>query len=134
MRILRQVLESVAAHARESVPYECCGILLSRDRDNVICHSLRAENVEKKKPEIGYVLGHKAHLKAIEMGITAGVQIIGYYHSHTKGGTKPSPLDAEKAVEGVTYLITAHSNGSVDNALWKLKNNHFVPVKMEICY
>ena len=133
MRILRQVLESVALHARDSVPCECCGILLARDRDNVICHSLRAENVEKKKPELRYVLGHKAHLKAVEMEINSGIQIVGYYHSHPGGGAKPSPLDAEKAVESVTYLITANSNGLVDNTLWKLKNDHFVPVTMEIC-
>ncbi len=133
MRILRQVLESVAAHARDCVPCECCGILLARDRDNAICHSLRAENAEKEKPELKYILGHKAHLKAVEMEINSGIQIVGYYHSHPGGGAKPSSLDAEKAVEGVFYLITAKSNGLVDNTLWILKNDRFVPVTMEIC-
>ena len=133
MKILRQVLESVAAHARESVPFECCGILLARNEDHMVSSSLRAENRKKKNPEIGYVLGHKAHLKAVEMEVTARVYIAGYYHSHPGGGTKPSHHDVEQAIEGTIYLITAPINSSYKQAAWNWENNHFIPVPIEIC-
>ena len=132
MRILSQVLESVAAHARESIPFECCGILLARDEDHVVFSSLRAENGEKKNPEIGYELGHKAHLKAVEMEITAKIHIVGYYHSHPGGGTKSSPRDAARAIEGATYLIAAPVNGSYEHAAWRWENNQFIPVTLEV--
>lgn len=132
MKILRQVLESVVVHARESVPFECCGILLARDEDNVVSSSLRAENREKKNPDIEYVLGHKAHLKAVEMEVTTRVYIAGYYHSHPGGGTKLSHRDAEQAIEGATYLITAPVNDSYEHAAWKWENNQFILVTLEV--
>lgn len=133
MKILPQVLDSVVAHARESIPFESCGILLARNMDHVVCSSLRAENGEKGNPELRYELGHKAHLRAVEMEITGDVHIAGYYHSHPGGEAKPSHRDAEQALDGVTYIITAPGKELFMNTAWKLKNNRFEPEPLEMC-
>ncbi len=132
MKIFRQVLESIIFHATDSAPFECCGILLAHDEDHIVFTSLRADNGEKKNPEIRYVLGHKAHLKAVEMEITSNVRIAGYYHSHPGGCTKPSRHDAEQAVEGIVYLITVTKNRLIEHTAWKWKNNQFMSVTLEV--
>jgi len=132
VKILHKVLESIASHAKECVPFECCGILLAYNEDHIVFTSLRADNGEKKNSEIKYILGHKAHLKAVEMEVTSRVYIAGYYHSHPRGGIKPSRSDAEKAIEGATYIITAPINGSYEHSTWKWKNNQFIPVTLEV--
>ena len=52
MKISRQVLESIARHARQSRPHECSGILMSTGSDGspVNC-VIPAENAEKENPD-----------------------------------------------------------------------------------
>ena len=130
--MLRKVLDSIIFSAIDSTPFECCGILLAHDEDHIVFTSLSAENREKKNSQIKYILGHKTHLKAVEMEVTARVYIAGYYHSHPRGGIKPSHSDAEQAIEGAIYLITAPINVSYEHAAWKWKNNQFMPVTLEV--
>ena len=62
MKRLRPVLERLEAHARESEPAECRGILPARASDpETIPLALRAENAEVEHPDRRYVLGHRAH-------------------------------------------------------------------------
>ena len=133
MKILRHVLESVAGHARQSVPHECCGILLAEEGDvSTLSLALQAENGEGASPEHRYVLGHKAHLKAVEMEASAAARIIGYYHSHPQGSTKPSHRDTEQAVPDVTYLIIGVRDGVITHAAWRLEGDGFVPQPLEV--
>ena len=68
VRILRHILESVADHARQSIPRECCGILMAQGDDlSTVSCALPAENAETDQPEQRYSLDHKTHLRAVEM-------------------------------------------------------------------
>jgi len=133
MRILRRVLESVAAHARESFPHESCGILLAGIEDpSTVRWSLRAENAENVHPERAYVLGHKAHIRAVKMEFSGTARIVGYYHSHPDGEARPSQNDVNQAVAGVTYLIVGIRNGDIERAAWKLRGDRLVQEPLEV--
>ena len=133
MKISRRVLEQVADHARQSAPQECCGILLCADDtlSTVNC-VIPAENAEKEDPEKGYVLDHKAHLKAVEMEADGHAYIAGYYHSHPVGRARPSRRDVEQAIDGVTYLITGMADGQLEHAAWRLEDGDLIPESLEI--
>ena len=133
MKISRRALEAVAEHARQSCPYECCGILLSTDDDcSVVDRVIPAENTEKENPEREYVLGHKAHLKAVEMEARDEACIVGYYHSHPDGKARPSNQDLEQAVSDVTYLITGLGNGEIQHTAWRLVGDNLIPELLEV--
>ncbi|MFQ5808899.1 MAG: Mov34/MPN/PAD-1 family protein [Armatimonadota bacterium] len=139
MKILRQVLESVAAQARAGLPHECCGILLSDATDpSTISRTIPAKNAEKVSPSRRYVLGHEAHLKAVDMEVSGKSRIVGYYHSHPcssepiQGKVKPSHRDAELAVPEVTYLIVAPHDESIHHAAWRLEGDELVPQPLEV--
>ena len=132
MRILNKVLESVAEHARECYPEECCGILLAPGSEPMVTCSLRAENEEIFSPGERYVLGHRAHLKAVELEASGRYRIAGYYHSHPVGRIRPSVLDVEQAVPGVSYLITTPGGKKAWHSLWRLNGDDLVSEPLEV--
>ncbi len=133
MKILNKVLESVAEHARECYPEECCGILLAHGLEEpMVTCSLRAENEEILSPSERYILGHRAHLKAVELEASGQYRIAGYYHSHPGGRARPSVLDLEQAVPGASYLITAFGGKKAWHSLWRLNGDDLVSEPLEV--
>ena len=133
VKILRRALESVVAHARESLPRECCGILLAVSHDlPTVSHALRAANAAENLREQRFSLGHIAHVEAVAMEASGTVRIVGYYHSHPNGVTQPSAHDLKQAIGGITYLIIGIRNGSVQQAAWRLADDQFVRQPLEV--
>ena len=114
MRILRRVLEQIAGHARRCLPEECCGILLSRpEAPDKVTAALEALNADAGSRHSAYVLGHRAHIRAVALEAAGDARIAGYYHSHPAGGTRPSGRDAARSVEHAVYLIAGVQEGGV---------------------
>lgn len=133
MRIQRKVLDQIAGHALESLPGECCGILLSREIDcGAVSIALRAENSEEARPEKRYSLGHKAHIEAVKMEASGTARIEGYYHSHPGGGLRFSSTDVEQSVRGLTYLVAAVDKENAEFAAWRMDEKFSVPEPLEI--
>ncbi len=133
MKIHRRILESIVAHSQKLKPHECCGVLLSHASDpNTVDEILPAENAEKCRPQEVYVLGHKAHIKAVELEVSDKARIVGYYHSHPHGETCPSERDIKQARGGVTYLILGEDGGQSRFAAWKLHEKRFIEESVEV--
>ena len=133
MKIVHRALELLAAHACETLPSECCGILLAQGNElSTVSCVLRAENADREGPQQRYSLGHKAHIRAVEREGSSDDRIVGYYHSHPDGGTQPSRRDTAQAVVGVIYLIIAIGGGLIEWAAWRLVGNHFVREPLEV--
>lgn len=126
MRILRTVLEDIESQAHRSLPRECCGILLAAADGPVVTHALEADNATGSRTSQSYVLGHRAHIRAVEAEVRGSGCIVGYYHSHPGGGACPSSRDVAEAVRGVVYLITALDNDSVRHAAWRLEGGEMI--------
>ncbi len=84
--------------------------------------ALHAKNAAKN-PEERYVLGAKAHIRAVKMERTGTARIVGYYHSHPNGGCKPTQRDTDQAVPDISYLIVGANNGSPEFAAWRLERD-----------
>ena len=112
-------MDRVVAHAQISKPFECCGILLSRSDRATVDDVLPAENVERLRPQEAYILGHKAHLKAIEIETRGEAAIVGYYHSHPRGGTYFSATDRIGAIEGPIYLVVSGRPTDREYSAWR---------------
>lgn len=91
MKIIRPVLEQIGTMARQSLPDECCGILLARSNcPNTIVRIFVGQNVETQERNRQYILGHKEHIGAVEMELSGELRIVGYFHSHPHGIASPS--------------------------------------------
>jgi len=132
VKISKTVLDSVEGHTRECYPDECCGILLAHGSEFTVTGAIRAENEEKLSPGQRYALGRRAHLRAVELEASGKYRIAGYYHSHPDGGIRPSVLDAELAVAGVSYLIIGFDKGRFCHALWRLEGAELTPQPLKV--
>jgi proteasome lid subunit RPN8/RPN11 len=89
IRLKREHIEAMVAHAVEDAPIECCGLLAARD--GAVVDVRRAKNNEKSPYRFDiHPLETKRHLDAIEENEQ---ELAGFYHSHTGSPAIPSPTD-----------------------------------------
>ena len=133
MKILQQALDSVLFHSQLCRPRECCGILMTQDDEtSQVDLVFWGENTDADRPESRYELDHRSHIKAVEMECLGAARIVGYYHSHPDGASRPSRRDKGKAVDRVTYVIVGEEKGSVECTAWRFQAGEFVPEPLQV--
>jgi [CysO sulfur-carrier protein]-S-L-cysteine hydrolase len=105
VRIRRQLVDEIVAHAREDLPNECCGIVSTRDGDAVQVHRARNAVPSPLRFEIDPRDLIRIHTE-IESG---GLEMGSMYHSHVKSRAYPSQTDVNFAQNwpGVVWLIVS---------------------------
>jgi proteasome lid subunit RPN8/RPN11 len=98
------VIETIVAHARESAPAECCGILLGLADE--IHEAVRVRNLAESPTR--YLLDPGEHIRVRRDARSRGIEILGFYHSHPRSPAEPSEADhAEAEYPGRLYLIVS---------------------------
>jgi proteasome lid subunit RPN8/RPN11 len=93
MRIRRELVDEIVAHAREDAPNECCGLVAGRDGRATAVHRARNAFESPFRYEI-----HPQDQFRITMQIEeAGEEIAAIYHSHTRSEAYPSQTDVNLA-------------------------------------
>jgi proteasome lid subunit RPN8/RPN11 len=93
VNIARLALDEIVAHARRSVPLECCGLLIG-DRLRIVA-ARPAVNLAASPTR--YELDPRAHIEARREARADGLEVVGFYHSHPLGPARPSPTDIAEA-------------------------------------
>jgi proteasome lid subunit RPN8/RPN11 len=101
MTIASPVVEDVVAHARDSRPHECCGLLLGQG-DHIVT-TIRARNIAEQ-PAVRFLIDPKDQIAARRTARDQQLDIVGFYHSHPHSRAHPSATDL---AEG-TYLECVH--------------------------
>jgi proteasome lid subunit RPN8/RPN11 len=140
--IERRALDEIFAHARETAPDECCGVVVERDgRDEVwrmrnVQDELHAQDpvTHPRTAHTAYALG----LADIERLDRAAPKII--YHSHTKNGAYFSGEDRARAMfmdepmyPDVAYLVVSDARvpDEAKAFRWDAAQADFVEVPIE---
>lgn len=89
IRIGQKYVDAMVAHAREDAPVECCGLIAARD--GRVAALYRARNMEASPYRFRVdPLETKRLCEAME---DEGLELAGFYHSHTGSEAVPSPTD-----------------------------------------
>lgn len=104
LRLTARHLEEMLAHAGETFPNECCGIL--GGRDGHVTRVYRGRNVDESP--YTYRLDDRQLLQFLREMDEAGLDIVGIYHSHTASAAVPSRTDVTRAFypEAVYIIIS----------------------------
>ena len=86
-------MDELIAHARESYPLECCGIIAGSGTR--IEQLVRIPNTIESPVE--YKMDDAAVKSALDMLDAARLDFLGVYHSHPKSAAYPSNSDTAKA-------------------------------------
>jgi [CysO sulfur-carrier protein]-S-L-cysteine hydrolase len=94
VRIRRDLLDEILAHAREEAPNECCGMIAAKDGRAVRVH--RARNAAASP--FRYEIEPGDLYRILEQEIEgSGHELGAIYHSHTRSEPYPSQTDVNLA-------------------------------------
>ena len=129
MRIPRELLDDVIAHARADAPNECCGMIASRDGEAVSVHRARNAAASPLRYEID---GKEQY--AIQSEIEdAGLDLGAIYHSHTRSAPLPSQTDINLAFYPESlYVIVGLQDGEPDVRAWRIVGGQVSEAELEV--
>ncbi len=118
MRIARELVDQMVAHAREEAPNECCGMVGSNDGEAVAVY--RAANAEASP--LRFRIDPEEQLALHNRIDDAGLELGAIYHSHTRTEPRPSQTDINfaKMWPGVLWIIVGLNGGEVDVQTWRI--------------
>lgn len=96
VRLPRQILDAIVAHARFCHPYEACG-LFATDGNGTIRFVYACTNRARSRTR--FVVDPTEHFRAIQHAEALGWVIGGAFHSHPAGAAVPSAADEAGALD-----------------------------------
>jgi len=111
VRIQRDAMEAIRAHGAEGYPNEICGIMLGPRDDGTITEVKRARNIIVERSRDRYEIDPRDHIRIEREADAAGLNIVGYYHSHPDHPAQASRFDTERAWAGYVYVIVSVREG-----------------------
>ena len=120
LKLTTAVDEAIRAHGRATFPHECCGALLGRDRTVHEAHAL--PNTTAEGPRHRFLVRPDDYRGAEKRAHEAGLDLLGFYHSHPDHPARPSQYDLDHAWPSFSYVIVSVMAGE-DQLLtsWQLK-------------
>lgn len=116
--------------AGDAYPDEACGLLIGRPRAGggwSVEEVRRARNLEPERTGDRYVLDPEAFLTADREARAAGLEVVGFWHSHPDSPAVPSETDRGAAWPGYAYVIVS-VRGGLPRAIrvWTLTDDSFL--------
>jgi proteasome lid subunit RPN8/RPN11 len=111
VKIRRSAFEAIQAHGAEGYPNEICGIMLGPQGDHTVTEVRRARNIITERSRDRYEIDPLDHIRIQREADDAGLDIVGYYHSHPDHPARASVFDTERAWAGYVYVIVSIESG-----------------------
>ena len=111
MNINRAALEAIQAHGADGYPNEICGFMLGPKGDGEVTEVRPARNLIVERSRDRYEIDPRDHIRVQREADAAGLDIVGYYHSHPDHPAQASRFDTERAWAGYVYLIVSVQEG-----------------------
>jgi proteasome lid subunit RPN8/RPN11 len=119
---------SVCRHSERGYPDEVCGLLLgvTQDSDKIVRGVVPVDNAWEQVDERRrrFRIGPEVIAQQEQRAREAGMEILGFYHSHPDSEPRPSETDRDFAWPMYSYLIQGIYKGiAVDIKSWVLKDD-----------
>ena len=129
MRISRQLLGEVIAHAREDAPNECCGMIASSDGEAVAVHRARNAAASPFRYEMDGMEQYRIQTEIED----AGQELGAIYHSHTRSAPEPSQTDINLAFyPEALYVIVGLKGPEPDVRAWRIVDGQVSTATLEV--
>ena len=122
LAITGRVDEAIRAHGVETYPNECCGALLGQD--GVVTDVYALPNTTDEGPRRRFLVRPDDYRQAEKQASAAGVELLGFYHSHPDHPARPSQYDLDHAWPFFSYIIVSVKAGvPEDMTSWRLRDD-----------
>jgi proteasome lid subunit RPN8/RPN11 len=135
LRIDREALRAIVAHAHRDAPNECCGLLVGRGGD--ILEAVPTSNGASdptKRYEISPVdyFTQIRRCRRINEQQSEHFAVVGAYHSHPRGTPEPSQTDSAQAFRDFVFLIVGLGGSGMQIAAYTLMGETLTPVPVTV--
>ncbi len=114
----------IKRHAEDEYPNECCGILLGHKDEKTIAEIISADNVDTdSKRNIHYAIDPLILYRIEQESEKRGLDLIGFYHSHTDYPAILSKEDERYMIPGCIYAIASVDDGKCNELRCYYKNS-----------
>lgn len=129
MRISRELLDEMVAHAVQDAPNECCGMIATRDGEAVTVHRATNAAASPLRYEID-----GAEQYRIQMAIDdADLDLGAIYHSHTRSAPYPSQTDINLAFyPEALYVIVGVAGGEPDVRAFEIRDGQVSDAELKV--
>jgi proteasome lid subunit RPN8/RPN11 len=122
LTIVRAVEDAIRRHGQETYPHECCGALVGVE--GRVMDVVALPNTTEEGPRRRFLVRSSDYRLAERRASEAGVELLGFYHSHPDHPARPSQYDLDHAWPTFAYIIVAVANGrAADMTVWFLKDD-----------
>ena len=131
--IAAAVLATIVAHARETAPAECCGLLVGRPAGGALLvdEAVTARNLAEGTTR--YLIDPAAHFALIKRLRGTGRDVVGAYHSHPRSPAVPSSTDVDEAVfDRFLYVIVSLGSSEPDVRAWRILDGASYRVDVDV--
>lgn len=118
-------LAAMRRHAEAEYPDECCGALLGiaggevKKASAIRPFANRREGTVRRRR---FLITAEEMLELEKYSRSAGLDVLGFYHSHPDHPASPSGYDLEHAWPGYSYIIIpVKADGTGETLCWTLK-------------
>ena len=113
------VLDAIRNHGAQTYPHECCGALLGRD--GTAREAWGLPNTTEEGPRRRFLIRPADYRAAEQRAREAGLELLGFYHSHPDHPARPSQYDLDHAWPVFSYVIVSVTGGRPgDITSWRL--------------
>ena len=129
MKIRRDILSKIVAHAKKGAPLEVCGYLAGKDGS--ITKHYELTNIDNSPEHFSF--DPKEQFATIKDARNQGLEVVAVYHSHPVSLARPSVEDIRLAYDPhISYVIVSLANGGEEVKSFKIKNSQVFPEVIEI--
>jgi proteasome lid subunit RPN8/RPN11 len=131
MKISKQLIDEMVAHAREDQPNECCGMIGGVDGEATSV--IRVTN--SAASPLRYEMDPQEQFNALKTIEDGGGELLGIYHSHTKSAAYPSQTDVNQAVawpEQVYVIVSLADEDAPDVKAYLLHDLKIADVELDV--
>lgn len=119
MKITKNVLEAITAHAKREAPIEACGYLAREG--GIITRYYELANIDRSPEHFSF--DPKEQFAVFRDARAKGFEIYAVYHSHPATPARPSAEDIKLAFDpNLSYVIVSLAGGKADAISFKIKN------------
>lgn len=131
------IFERMTGFAEAAYPYEGCGVLIgsAAEAGTEVVEIVEGRNLVQDRRHDRYELDPRDIIRAEQQARAAGLEVIGFYHTHPDHPARPSQYDTERAWPKYHYVVISIMAGRLAEATaWQLvegeEPNRFVEVTL----
>ena len=105
-------LNEIREHGVRDYPYECCGLLLGRFRENgkLVTETYPISNAREESAKRNrFLITPEELMRGERYARDHDLEVVGFYHSHPDSPAVPSNYDLEHAWPTYSYIIVSTS-------------------------